>query len=148
MDAPELPFEYCALRFVLQWEQRERVLHEQVAANPTFQQVRSALRYFQVARTFPGLADDAAAQTVTDALRQVDADSKLSPEAKVTTLAERFRKRFNHFNLSAASKLFWLKHKSYIIYDSRAVNALRDLGCAFENADYDQYCTCWREKYA
>jgi hypothetical protein len=148
METPELPFEYCALRFLLQWEQRERTLHEQISGNPTLQQVRSALRYFQVARTFAGLGTDQAAEAVTNALQQVDSDSGLSPEAKVTALASRFRERFNQFNVSAASKLFWLKHKlPYVIYDSRAVNALRDLGCAFENANYIQYCGCWREQY-
>ena len=105
--------------------------------------------YFQVARTFAGLASDEAAQAVVDALRDVDVDSALAPEAKVPALASRFRERFNQFNVSAASKLFWLKHKlPYVIYDSRAVNALRDLGCAFENANYAQYCRCWREQYA
>jgi hypothetical protein len=73
---------------------------------------------------------------------------ELSPEVKVTTLATRFRERFNQFNLSAASKLLWLRHKlPFIIYDSRAVNALRDLGGTFENANYSEYCDCWRAQY-
>jgi hypothetical protein len=148
MDTPEMPFEYCALRFLLQWEQRERALHEQIAGNPTLPQLRAALRYFQVARTFAGLGADEAAQAVADALRQVDDESQLSPQGKVTALASRFRERFNQFNLSAASKLFWLRHKlPYIIYDSRAVNALRDFGCNFENANYAQYCDSWRNEY-
>lgn len=148
MDAPELPFEYCALRFLLQWEQRERSLHEYIAGSPTLPQLRSALRYFQVARTFAGLKTDEAAQAVSDALLQIDSERHDSPEQKVTALAERFRQRFNQFNLSAASKLLWLKHKEpYVIYDSRAVNALRDLGCIFENANYGQYSVCWRNEY-
>jgi hypothetical protein len=51
MDAPELPFEFCALRFLIQWEQREKSLHQQIADNPSLLHIRSALRYFQVART-------------------------------------------------------------------------------------------------
>lgn len=148
MDALELPFEYCALRFLMQWEQRERTLHGQIANNPSLDQIRSALRYFQVARTFRGLKSDQAAQAVADALCQVDEQSALSPEQKVTTLASRFKATFSQFNLSASSKLFWLRHKRpYIIYDSRAVAALRDLGCTFENANYVEYCNCWRNQY-
>jgi hypothetical protein len=148
MDAPELPFEYCALRFLIQWEQREKSLHQQIVGNPSLVHIRSALRYFQVARTFPGLGSDEAAQAVADALRNVDGQMQLSPEQKVTTLASQFRDRFNQFNLSPSSKLFWLKHKQpYIIYDSRAVTALRELGCNFQNANYSEYCRCWQEQY-
>jgi hypothetical protein len=65
------------------------------------------------------------------------------------TLASRFRERFAQFNLAAASKLLWLKHRRpYIIYDSRAVKALRDLGCRFENANYSEYYNCWRNQYS
>jgi hypothetical protein len=144
----ELSFEYCALRFLLQWLQRERALHDRVAGNPSLQQVRSALQYFQVARTFEGLRSDKAAEAVAKALRQVDRNSQLSPEEKVMTLASRFKESFNRFNLAAASKLLWLKHRwPYIIYDSRAVNALRGLGCKFQTANYTEYCKCWRNEY-
>lgn len=146
---PEPPFEYCALRFLLQWQQRESALHHQIAGSPSLQQVRSALQYFQVARTFKGLRSDKAAQAVADALRQVDRNTQLSAEEKVTTLASRFRESFNRFNLAAASKLLWLKHRwPYIIYDSRAVKALRALGCKCENANYREYCKCWRNQYS
>jgi hypothetical protein len=148
MDALELPFEYCALHFLLRWEQRERALHEQIAGYPSLQHVRAALSYFQVARTFAGLESDEAAQAVLDALGQVDAESQLSPEKKVERLAARFEERFSQCNLSAASKLFWLKHRwPYIIYDSRAVNALRELGDGFGNPNYSEYCSSWRNQY-
>lgn len=146
---PEPPLEYCALRFLHQWQRRERVLHQQMSDNPSLLQIRSALQYFQVARNFKGLGtDEAAPQAVANAFRQVDGDPRLSPERKVFELASRFEERFDHFNLAAASKLFWLKHRRpYIIYDSRAVKALRDLGCKFENANYTEYCECWRKQY-
>ena len=146
---PELQFEYCALRFLLQWLQRERVLHDQIAGKPSLRQVRSALQYFQVARTFPGLRSDKVVRAVANALRHVDGEPQLSPEEKVLTLASQFRKSFNRFNLAAASKLLWLKHRwPYIIYDSRAVKALRALGCNFQNANYSEYCKCWRNQYS
>jgi hypothetical protein len=148
IDALELPFEYCALRFLIQWEQRERALHEQIAGHPSLQHVRAALSYFQVSRTFADLASDEAAQAVLDALRQVDAESQLSPEEKVERLAARFKERFNQCNLSAASKLFWLKHRwPYIIHDSRSVHALRELGDDFGTPNYSEYCSSWRNQF-
>src|SRR5439155_14120283 len=119
-------------------------LHDQIAGNPSLQQVRCALEPFQVERTFKGLRSDNAAQAVVRTLRQVDRNSQPSPEEKVMTLASRFRESFNRFNLAAASKLLWLKHRQpYIIYDSRWVKALRALGCNFEKANYSEYCKCW-----
>jgi hypothetical protein len=148
MDAPELPFEYCALRFLIQWEQRERTLYVQIAGNPSLAEIRSALRYFQVARMFKALKSDHAAQAVADALRDVDEESTLSPVQKVVALASCFKKRFNQLNLSTASKLLWLKHKEpYVVHDSRAVSALKEMGARFTNANYEKYWSCWREQY-
>jgi len=148
MDPKELRFEYCALRYLLQWEQRERTLREQMTRNPNLQQLRSALGHFQVARTFPRLGNDRTAQAVLDALHEVDRESRLSPQKKVEELARRFQKMFKRYNLSAASKLLWLKRQEhYIIYDKQAVKALRDLGSIFEDANYEQYCSCWRKQY-
>jgi len=56
---------------------------------------------------------------------------------------------FANASRSASSKLFWLKHKdSYVIYDRRAVTALRHLGCNFPNANYGEYWKCWQEQYS
>lgn len=130
MSVVDLPFEFCALRFLLQWERSERFIYEQISKNPTQDQIRSALRYFQVARTFKGLKSAEAAQYVVDALDEVSKRSSLGPVEKVNALAAAFQKRFAQFNRSAASKLFWLKcREPYIIYDSRAVLALKELGC-------------------
>lgn len=145
MEPLEQPLEYCALRFLIQWKQREKLLYEYISNNPTLEQLRSALSYFQVARSFKGLGRDDVAQEVLDSLLQVDSNFSSEHEKKVIDLA----KSFNQFNLSAASKLFWLKYRSpYIIYDSRAIRALRRLGCSFKNANYSQYCSCWREQYS
>jgi hypothetical protein len=149
MNTPEMPFEYCALRFLIQWEQRERTLHDRIAGNPSLGDIRSALRYFQVARTFKGLKSDEAAQAVADAFLQTDGQSLILPEQKVMTLASRFKDKFNRFNLSASSKLFWLRHKEpYVIFDARAVSALKDLGSTFGNANYSEYCKSWRDQYS
>lgn len=148
MDTPQPSFEYYALRFLLQWEQRERELHTQLANDPTLQQLRAGLHYFQVARNFAGLRADDTAQAILEALMNIDFQEGPSPDEKVVALASRFRERLGKFNLSAASKLLWLRHKRpYIIYDSRAVHALRKLGSILENGNYAQYARCWREEY-
>ena len=142
------PFEFCALRFLLQWERSEKNLHRKMKETPRIEDIRRSLRYFQVARNFSGLKDDGRAQMVSQALESIDLKIDLTPEQKVNELAYCFKRDFNQFNLSAASKLFWLKHRMpYIIYDSRAVGALKALGHTFENRNYAAYCKAWRKQY-
>jgi len=149
MEAIDPPFEFCALRFLLQWEKSEKLLHEQVSGEPSLDQIRSGLRYFQVARTFKGLKSDEAAQCVSDTLIAVSGLSSLAPQDKVDELASAFRQRFAQFNRSAASKLLWLRHREpYVIYDSRAVLALKELGCKLKaKHTYAEYCAHWRTQY-
>ncbi len=149
MDVIDLPFEFCALRFLLQWEKSEKSLHEQVAGTPSLDQIRSALRYFQVARTFKGLKSNEAAQAVADALIAVSEQPSLAPQERVDALANAFQERFAQFNRSAASKLLWLRYREpYIIYDSRAVVALKELGCKLRiKHSYAEYCAHWRTQY-
>src|SRR3989344_6114630 len=121
----EMPFEFCALRFLLQWERSEKSLHRGMKGAPTIENLRRALRFFQIARNFPGLKNDNNAQFIIHELTSLDSHSGYTPERKVEQLALRFKFKFEKFNLSAASKLLWLRHrKPYIIYDSRAVRAL------------------------
>jgi len=152
VDAPELPFEYCALKFLLQWEQKEKALHKQIADATALpgETIRAALKYFQVARTFPGGITEEAAEFIAEALLQVDNDPQFAgPEKKVRALALQFKEKFRRYNLSAASKLFWLRHRQpYIICDGRAVTALRDLGCKFKDRNYGDYCKSWRQQYS
>lgn len=146
----EPSFEYCSFVFMKQWEEDEKDLHRAFSDRPTLPKLRYALRYFQVARTFKGIADDANAEFVVDAL--VDArEGSLSRgrEKTVHLLANRFKERFKKLNLSAASKLLWLSHReSYVIYDSRAVYALTKISRkGFSDRDYGSYAKAWREGY-
>src|SRR5205085_2998444 len=72
-----------------------------------------------------------------------------SPHEKVNKLAVNLQKRFNQYNLSAASKLLWLSYREpYIVYDGRAVKALtRDFGHRFDQRDYGAYSRIWRQEY-
>lgn len=144
----DLPYEFCSLRFLLQWDRAEEKLRFEFRDGPNVKVLRRALKHFQVARNFKGLKSDEVAKWIIVALNKVAATS-LPPEQKVVALARKFRNKFSQFNLSAASKLLWLKgDNGVIIYDARAVAALCDMGSAFEKRDYAAYCKSWRRKFS
>lgn len=96
-------FEFCAFRFLTQWEESEYAFYNAIRSAPTEKDIRKALSYFQVARNFEGLKEPAAA-FILQCLVDVRADqAPSSPHEKVNKLAEIFEKRFNQYNLSAAS---------------------------------------------
>jgi hypothetical protein len=144
----QLPFEFCALRYLLQWERKESVLYAGIRKpRPTLAELRKALRFFQVSRNFAGVKEDARAERIRDALLMVRADALLDTTERVLKLAESLRADFQ-YNLSAASKLLWLSDRKNIIYDSRALQALRE-GFDFRGTrtDYSRYCQVWRKAY-
>jgi hypothetical protein len=142
------PFEYCALQFLIQWEKKEKGLYGQISCAPTVASIRSALSYFRVARTFKGLTSDDTAQTVLQALCAIDSQKNLHAVQKVKALVTRFEALFGKRNLSASSKLLWLRNREpYIIYDSRAVTALRKVCGRLDTNNYEQYCELWRGQY-
>ena len=146
---PPPTFEYCAFRFLTQWQEEEAELYHAISATPTADAIRRALSYFQVSRTFKDINADGNAQFVAEALISVREDVGLSMgHAKVHALAEIFEQQFKRFNLSAASKLLWLSYREpYVVLDSRAVNALVAMSDGFIDRDYGAYANVWREQY-
>lgn len=145
-----IPFEFCALRYFLQWHQKEAPLYLAIKElDPDLQNIRKALRYFQVARNFEGLKKDERADLVRSALLMARRRSDLSAEQKVLALAQSFKEANFQHNISAASKLLWLsKRKPFIIFDSRAFTALKtEFGHKAQNKDYAAYCKSWRTAY-
>ena len=145
----KFPFEFCATRFLRQWESRERELHSSISTNPTAAGVIKALRYFQVARNFKGLKHDSSiSEKILNALILIKDDMTLTtPIDKVNKLAAVFLEDFKQFNISSASKLFWLSYRyPYVIYDSRAVKALKRAGCR-NIKDYSSYVSAWRGEF-
>lgn len=144
----EFPFEFCAQRFLLQWQRKERELHSWIKGEPTVDQLRTALRYFKVARNFKGLKTPERAETILHSLLSVRARD-LPPEEKVVALADKFKEADFQFNLSAASKLLWLSsRRPFIIYDSRAVAALKKHhSYSPGKKDYAEFCRAWRAAY-
>ena len=118
----QFPFEFCALRFLFQWRRKEQYLHRHIRAKPTIAQLRSALKYFQVARNSKDLGKDEKATIVLRAFSDIQGRERLGPEDKVTMLAKRFKDDGFQHNLSAASKLLWLKSGSVLAFDFADVN--------------------------
>lgn len=153
-DTMKLPtFEFCALRYLLLWSHKEARLHEQLAQDtPKVDGLRDALKHYGIARNFPGIDNDKTAEGVINCLLKVSSNDTQSPEQKVVKLAEQFERKFKRFNLSAASKLLWLRHrKPFPIFDSRAFRGLQKLGeTELENQDkrdYEKYAKAWRIAY-
>jgi hypothetical protein len=145
----KFPFEFCALRYLLQWQRKEASFHAQMRSpNPELPNLRKALRYFQVARNFKGLKHDARAEVVRDKLLETRARTDLSTEQQVENLACSFGEAGFQHNISAASKLLWLSCRKSIIYDSRAFIALKEeYGHRGERSDYQAYCASWKRAY-
>lgn len=140
---------YCALRFLLQWLRSEKALHSALVREASADTIRESLAYFQVARGFPGIHRANQAQFIAHSLLKAESHAGLSPSQRVVFLAEQFQGRFGRFNLSAASKLLWLrKRRPYVLLDARAKDALVSLGKRFDPRNYAQYVDAWREAYA
>jgi hypothetical protein len=146
---PRPTFEFCALSFLTQWQKDECALHSAFSLAPTEKDIRKALRYFKIARTFKGLNSPGRVGFILSYLRDVRNDQKLSSSQKVYSLARDFQKTFDTFNISAASKLLWLSDREpFIVYDGRAVNALtRFFHHKFQKNSYIEYADVWREEY-
>ena len=98
-------FEFCAFRFWNQWHDEEASIYEAISTAPTDQDVRNALNYFQVARTFKGIGKDPNIATfIRSCLMQVRSDATLStPCEKVETLTNELKTKCGRVNLSSAS---------------------------------------------
>lgn len=141
-----LPYEYCAYRYLELWERIEKSLYRAISGAHSASQIRDALNYYKIARNFKGLKEDEVAENISKELLKVDG-FRGSYSKNVEKLAESFKVSWQ-YNLSAASKLLWLRYRSpYLIYDSRAVTALRRMGNKFKNADYTLYCEAWRKEF-
>ncbi len=145
----KFPFEFCALRYFLQWQRKEAALHSHMrATDPELPHLRKSLRYFQVARNFRGLKHDPRAQVVRDKLLEVRARKDLATVQQVELLATLFKEAEFQYNISAASKLLWLSSRKPIIYDSRAFTALvEEFGHKADRKDYEAYCASWKRAY-
>ena len=137
LKTPTPTYQYCAFRFLDLWERDEKSLHGDMQGTPSADQIRNVLNHYRVARNFKGLSHEGAKQISEDLVEMSDVKGSYSD--KVMLLAERFKNKFGQRNLSAASKLLWLRNRSsYLIFDKRAADGLRRLGNKIN--DYKSFC--------
>jgi hypothetical protein len=145
------PFEFCATRFLRQWEKREKSLYTEISSEPTNESIVEALSYFQVARNFKGLSkDNNVAGKIRTALIKVRSDSSLSePIENVEALTASIKADFDRYNLSASSKLLWLSFRDpFVIYDNRAIKALKQkTKHKTITNNYKDFVEAWRSEY-
>jgi hypothetical protein len=147
--APLPPLAFCALKYLLLWLQHERSLHLAFAREPSSEDFRQALRYFRISRNFKGITADRNLLRVRALYLTAASSGQRNPEELVGALATAFKKKFGKFNVSAASKLLWLAHRTpFIVLDSRAVRGLKRItGERFTSNNYTAYSTVWRRYY-
>jgi len=141
------PFEYCALSFLEKWVRNERRLHDEISADAPIDSIRDALATFRVSRSFPELSKKI--KLVRSALLRVSGrPTRLNVVSRVDALADQFGEDFGSRNLSAASKLLWLRYRSpVVILDARSVAALCRLGRLSKPDSYASYHTAWCEEF-
>lgn len=143
------PYEYLVMKFANQWTTREQILHQELSQKTiSTESVAKALHYFQVARTFDGLKnEDNRTLIVKNLLEHSKYLTKNNFHEKVQELAESFKEQFGKTNLSAASKLLWLRKKSpVLIFDKWAKLALESLEQK-KIGGYSDYSEVWNRNY-
>ena len=141
-------FPYCALRYLLLWEKNEKELYASMSAGPDSESLRKSMHYFRVSRTFREIDTEAKASFVLTALVNATGGASLDPIKAVEQLTDQFAHEFEQRNLSAATKLLWLRHRRpFLIYDARAVSALKKMKFKFNPRSYGEYAEVWLSAY-
>lgn len=148
----EKPFAFCALKYLLLWEQKERDIYTPMSGNASPDDLRKAMSHFRVARNFKGLGEEDYAKRILLAVRKAGEASSSTPAEKVNQLVLTFPSlqdgSTKKSNLSAATKLLWLTYRRpYVIYDARAVTALKKIGAQFADRNYAEYASAWQAAY-
>lgn len=150
MRSGTISLEYCALRLLVQWLAREKSLWLRIKNNPSNDDIREALGYFMVARTFPGMAADPGGISSKIGSQFIATqNSNFDAVRKVESLADKFKSAFGKRNVSAASKLLWLAGRAdFVIYDQRALDALKAyFGAKIPTRNYEKYEQAWRSEF-
>jgi len=133
------------------WEGHERDLHAKFADIPDTDDLRRAMHGFRISRSFKGIGEsnDPGKQKAKSIIRQLlIVEDNNDTVASVVGLTDSFEVEFGRRNLSAASKLLWLRHRApYVIYDSLAVKELMKLGHRKIAGDYNAFVSAWRMEF-
>lgn len=148
INPTSIPFEFCAIRFLIMWESQEKRLNAVMSKNADIKDLRAALAYFKVARNFKGLGLDETAKKILNLVQNARQSKNIPSERRVVDLAESFLANGFQMNLSAASKLLWLSDQSpYVIYDSRTVSSLSKMELLSRGSGYAEFCLAWKKAY-
>lgn len=146
------PFEFCAMRFLELWLRTEEPIHRgmidpQLASMPD--NLTKMLSHYSVQRNFPELENGNKNRTITLLLLEV-VEKALPPVEAVQELTAALQNVFSKRNLSAASKLLWMRFRyPFVIVDRQAVNALqKGLNRSFDKSNYGEFFAVWNEEYA
>ncbi len=144
------PCKHFAMKFANQWASKEQALHTAFShKNISGDEIAKSLHYFQVARTFRNLKNEKnrtfIAVNVIEFSKNLKEDN--FPE-KVDGLSSAFEEKFGSRNISAASKLLWLRKRSpVIIFDKWAKIAIEKIeDRKIEN--YKDYSELWKKHYS
>jgi hypothetical protein len=143
------PYKYFAMKFVNQWATKESLLHTALSKKVVDSEtIAKALHYFQVARTFENLEKTKNREFIAEQL--IEHSKYLTANnfaERVEDLACIFEKKFGSKNISAASKLLWLRKRSpVLIFDKWARVALEKLdGSKIES--YLHYAEVWQKHF-
>ncbi len=106
------------------------------------------MHYFRVSRTFRGIDNESKANGVLRDLLGATEGRTAEPVNAVEGLISKFSIGFGQKNLSAATKLLWLRHRRpFLVYDARAVAALKGMNYEFKAGSYSEYAKEWRSAY-
>jgi len=150
LSPQSITIKFAAMRFLVQWYHKEKRLYARIRQpRPELEDIREALRHFQIARNFAKVKDGDRVRAIRSALLKCRHRGSLSPVENVERLAEAFKQADFQRNISAASKLLWLSARApYKIYDERAWNALKSLNAKpGKKGDYAEYCKSWRGEF-
>jgi len=146
-------FEYCALSYLNQWHSHDSAFYELLNSHKPQDQregIKKAVSFYKIARNFPPKYDGC--YRFHNVLNELNLQTEVTSTTyinAVNVLADRFFKHYHRRNISASSKLLWLKHRDpVIIYDRRAIDGLQN-HFQYEGryGDYDSYCKKWLEEY-
>jgi len=142
-------FELCALYSLITWKKKEEALHDSISKNLNCENLRTALRYFNVARNFKGLNRKRQATNILNALLEARTLYSELPPNRVIHLANNFQLLGFQNNISAASKLLWLSARNpYVIFDARVASALSSMDNTAYNAQgYLEFYRAWKNGY-
>jgi hypothetical protein len=131
------------------WAKSEVRLHDALSRNEVSDaDISKALHYFKVARNFHGIQrKENAGRIASLVLEQSSHLTESNAANRVTSLADAFEKHFGSRNISAASKLLWLRKRfPVVILDSQAVSGL-GMSQAVARTDYPAYVRKWRDEF-